>query len=256
MKLNCECEGAGLAVVILHGLMGSCENWRGVRSALSDSYRVICLDLPNHGRSPQAERFDLRSVGEDVWETLDGLGVREAVVLGHSLGGKVAMQMASERAPQLRGLVVVDISPRAIQPAHLFVLRACQQVDLAGAVRRSDLDCDLAQYVPQKDTRDFLLKNVLRDQAGKFAWRVPLQTLIDNYRVVSDAPPLARPYPGPALFMAGETSPFRLMADEALIRSWFPAAHFVTLSGAGHLVHVDQPKAFMARLSEFLKELT
>ena len=255
MKLHCESEGCGEPVVILHGLMGSCENWRAVRAALADCYRVICIDLPNHGRSPHAARFDLRSMGDDVIETLDGLAVGRPVMIGHSLGGKVAMQMASDHADRLHGLVVVDISPRAIQPVHLFVLRACQQLDLASATRRSQLDAALARYVPQQATRDFLLKNIVRDQDGRFAWRVPLQALIDNYRTVSDAPPLIAPYEGPALFVAGATSPFRLMADEALIRGWFPAAVFVTIPGAGHLVHADQPEVFIAQVRTFLDRL-
>ncbi|MDR2850246.1 MAG: alpha/beta fold hydrolase [Verrucomicrobiota bacterium] len=255
MILNAESEGRGDAVVILHGLMGSCENWRGARAALARHHRVVCLDLPNHGRSPQAARFDLRTMGDDVAETLDALSVGAAVVVGHSLGGKVAMQMASDHADRLRGLAVVDISPRAIPPVHLFVLRACGQLDLAAAARRSELDAALARSVPNPATRDFLLKNVVRDTAGRFAWRVPLNHLIANYRVVSDAPPLVAPYPGPALFVAGADSPFRLMDDEALIRGWFPDARFVTIAGAGHLVQADQPAAFIETLGAFLAEV-
>ena len=256
MKLHSESEGAGDPVVILHGLMGSCENWRDVGAALADRCRcrVVCLDLPNHGHSPHAPHVDLRSMGDDVIETLRTLGIDEPVfVIGHSLGGKVAMQMASDHADRMRGLVVVDISPRAIQPVHLFVLRACQQVALAAATRRSELDAALAQFIPLQVTRDFLLKNIVRDAEGRFVWRVPLQYLIDNYRAVSDAPPLLAPYAGPALFVVGETSPFRLRDDEALIRGWFPAARIVTIPGAGHLVHTDQPEAFVAAVRAFLR---
>lgn len=156
------------------------------------------------------------------------------------------MQMASDPAGRVRGLVVVDISPRAIPPVHLFVLRACRSSiwrPRGGATStRRWPTCQ-----PQAATRDFLLKNVVRGPDGCFAWRVPLQALIDNYRVVSDAPPLVAPYEGPALFVAGETSPFRLRQDEELIRGWFPAARFITVPGAGHLVHTDQPAASSRR---------
>jgi len=235
--------------------MGSCENWRGVRAALKDHYRVICFDLPNHGRSPHAARFDLRSMGDAVAGSMDAAGVTQAVVIGHSLGGKVAMQMASDHAGRLRGLVVVDISPRAFQPVQLFVLRACLQLDLACAARRSELDAELAQFVPQRETRDFLLKNVVRDAEGTFVWRVPLQNLIDNYHVVSDALPPAAPYAGPSLFIAGGTSPFRIRKDEALILGRFPEAQFVTVPEAGHLVHTDQPQAFVTHVRTFLESL-
>jgi len=250
--LHAEIGGAGDPVVILHGLMGSCENWRAIRAALSDRYRVACLDLPNHGKSPSAPQTDLDAMGDDVLETLHAHGVVGSFFLvGHSMGGKVAMQLACARPGRVRGLVVVDISPRAIQPVHLFVLRACQQLDLAAAARRSDLDEALSAFIPLRETRDFLLKNVVRGVDGAFAWRVPLHYIIDNYRVVSDAPPLPAPYPGPALFVAGETSPFRLRNDEELIRGWFPAAQFATIRGAGHLVHTDQPDAFLAAVRAF-----
>lgn len=252
MILHFERSGVGETVVILHGLMGSCENWRGVRAALSADHDVICLDLPNHGRSPHVGCFSVRSIVDDIKETLDRLSVSTFTLVGHSLGGKVAMQMASERAERLRGLAVVDISPRAIQPVHLFVLRACQQLELAEATRRGELDAALAAFVPQRETRDFLLKNIVRNAEGRFAWRVPLQALIDNYRIVSDAPPLRAPYEGPALFVAGGRSPFGMAADETLIQSWFPAARFVTIAEAGHLVHADQPEMFLAHLRAFL----
>jgi len=256
VKLFCESEGAGEPVVILHGLMGSCENWRGIRSALAARFRVVCCDLPNHGRSPHAAKTSLRSMGADVLETLGALGIAGPFCLiGHSMGGKVAMQLACDCPGRVRGLVVVDISPRAIQPAHLFVLRACQDIDLSAAQRRSDLDAALARYIPQRETRDFLLKNVVRDAEGRFGWRVPLQYLIDNYREVSDAPPLPSPYAGPALFVAGETSPFHLQKDEALIRKWFPAARLITVAGAGHLVHTDRPEDFLATVRPFLETL-
>ena len=247
MILHAESEGSGAAVVILHGLMGSCENWRRVRKALADRYRVICLDLPNHGRSSHMRDFNLKSIAAQVLATLDNLSVTRVVVVGHSLGGKVAMQMASDHADRLAGLVVVDISPRAFKPVHLFVLRACQALDLASASRRSDLDQKLATSIPQEDTRAFLLKNVVRDSAGRFCWRVPLQTLIDTCRVVSDAPALQRPYAGPSLFVVA--------ADAALIHAWFPVAQLVTIAGAGHLIHTEKPALFISHVRAFLDHL-
>ena len=241
------------AVIILHGLMGSSENWRGIQDALSATHRVCCLDLPNHGKSPHVARFNLRSLAEDVAETLDALGIRQAAVIGHSLGGKAAMQMASEFPGRVRGLIAVDITPRAFQPVHLFVLRACQQLDLTGVTRRSELDAALAASIPQAETRAFLLKNIVRQADGSLAWRVPLHYLIDNYQAVSDAVPMTLPYGGPALFIAGEDSPFHVERDAALIQGWFPAMRIVTVPHAGHLVHTDQPEAFIREVRHFLE---
>ena len=119
---------------------------------------------------------------------------------------------------------------------------------------RASLDAALAESIPQKETRDFLLKNVVRKEDGSFAWRVSLQNLIDNYRVVSDAVPIAAPYGGPSLFVAGGGSPFRVEQDEDLIRGGFPAARLVTIPGGGHLVHTDQPEAFVRAVRQFLEE--
>ena len=246
-------EGEGF-VIILHGLMGSSANWRAVQSALSATHRVICLDLPNHGASPHVARFDLRSLAEDVVETMGALGIDRAVIIGHSLGGKVAMQMTGEFPDRVRGLVVVDITPRAFQPVHLFVLRACQQLNLSGVARRADLDAALAQSIPQAETRDFLLKNVVRDADGAFVWRVPLHYLIDNYQTVSDAVAMPVPYGGPALFVAGELSPFHVERDAAQIQGWFPSMRLVTVSCAGHLVHTENPEAFIREVRQFLSE--
>jgi esterase len=256
-------------IIILHGLMGSSGNWRTVQETLSETHRVICLDLPNHGRSPHAAMFTLQSLAQDVSETMDALGAPQAVIIGHSLGGKVAMRMCSGEpvarqtarsaaattgAGRVRGLVVVDMTPRAFQPMHLFTLRACQQLDLRRGRSRGALDPALAQSIPLKETRDSLLQNVVRQADGSFAWRMPLHYLIDNYRVVSDAVHLTEPYRGPTLFVAGEGSPFRVERDAEMMGGWFPAMRLVTIPGGGHLVHTDQPDAFIRTVRQFLEE--
>ncbi|MCL1920655.1 MAG: alpha/beta fold hydrolase [Kiritimatiellaeota bacterium] len=253
MLLHATEKGNGEpSVIILHGLMGSSANWRAVQDALSETYRVICLDLPNHGASPHIAQFSLQSLAEDVIETMDALGLGRAVIMGHSLGGKVAMLMASEFTKRVRGLIVVDITPRAFDPVHLFTLRACQQLNLAGATRREELDAALAQSIPQPETRDFLLKNVGREDDGSFAWRVPLQYLLDNYRVVSDAVPMTKRYEDSTLFLGGGHSPFNIDRDCNLIRKWFPYMLLTTIPCAGHLVHVNQPGIFLREVKIFI----
>lgn len=188
--------------------------------------------------------------------TMTARGIQSFVVVGHSYGGKVAMQLASDYAARLRGLVVVDIAPVAFKPFHLFVLRACQQLRLDGVQRRQDLDQALARYLPDAATRAFLLKNVARDDNHHFQWRIPLQYLIDNYRAVSDAPPLTHPYPQPTLFLAGANSYFKVHDHEALIRHWFPAMTLHTIAAAGHLIHLDQPQLLLQGLNTYLQSVT
>ncbi len=239
-------------MVVLHGLMGSMDNWRTVQQALAAHCRVVCLDLANHGKSPHAETFTLRNLAIDVCETLDALRIERAVLMGHSLGGKVAMLMASEWPERVQGLVIVDIMPGAFAPAHLFVLRACQRLELGRATTREQLDAALAEHVLQPETRAFLLKNVARDEQGKFFWRVPLDYLIANYKAVSDAVPLEKRYEGPVLAVAGGKSPFKVMRHEATMRKHFPAIEFIVFPEAGHLIHMEEAQHFAETITSFL----
>jgi esterase len=253
MKLNSKSEGVGpRTLVVLHGLMGSMDNWRTIQLALSSNYRVICLDLANHGKSPHAASFTLQSMAMDVCETLDDLGIERVFVMGHSLGGKVAMLMASEWPERVQGLVIVDITPGALAPDHLFVLRACQSLDLGQATSRAQLDAALAQNILQPETRAFLLKNVVRDEAGRFSWRVPLDYLIANYEAVSDAVLIAQPYLGPVLVVAGGKSPFSVQHHETDMRKHFPNMNLQVFPDAGHLLHIEEPQHFAHVVQTFL----
>ena len=254
MILNSKSEGVGpKTLVVLHGLMGSMDNWRTVQLALAAHARVVCLDLANHGKSPHVATFTLRSMAMDVYETMDDLGIESATLMGHSLGGKVAMLMASERPDRVQGLVIVDIMPGAFAPAHLFVLRACQRLDLEGATTRAQLDAGLAENVVQPETRAFLLKNVVRDEAGRFAWRVPLDYLIANYKAVSDAVPIGQPYEGPVWVVAGGKSLFKVQNHECDMRKHFPHMKFKLFPDAGHLLHIEEPQQFTHVVKTFLE---
>jgi esterase len=256
MILNSKSEGVGdKTLVVLHGLMGSMDNWRTVQLALAAHVRVVCLDLANHGKSPHVATFNLRSLAVDVCETLDALGIERAVLLGHSLGGKVAMLMASEWPERVQGLVIVDIMPGPFVPAHLFVLRACQRLELGHATTRAQLDAALAENVLQPETRAFLLKNVARDENGKFFWRVPLDYLIANYAAVSDAVQMEKRYEGPVLVVAGGKSPFKVMRHEAAMREHFPALEFIIFADAGHLVHMEETQRFAETVTSFLERI-
>ena len=253
MILNSKSEGVGpRTLVVLHGLMGSMDNWRTVQLALAAHARVVCLDVANHGKSPHVATFTLRSMAQDVRETLDHLGIERAYVMGHSLGGKVAMLMASEWPERVQGLVIVDIMPGAFAPAHLFVLRACQRLDLERATTRAQLDASLAENILQPETRAFLLKNVVRDEGGKFIWRVPLDYLIANYNAVSDAVWIAQPYLGPVLVVAGGKSPFRVQHHETEMRKHFSNMNLQVFPDAGHLLHIEEPQHFAHVVKTFL----
>ncbi len=252
MKLHYEECGSGPPLVILHGLLGSGGNWRIIAKRLADIGRVVMIDLPNHGRSPHAPDAHIGMICASVAETMQAAGAERALLLGHSLGGKIAMRLSSEHPEVLAGVIVVDMLPRAIPPAHLFILRACEQLDLAAAANRSELDRALARSVVQPEVRAFILKNMRRDANNHFRWQVNLPNIIANYRTVSDDPALTRPYEGAALFIGGERSPYRIASAAPLIRRWFPQAKITIIPDAGHLVHTDQPAAFSTAVRDFM----
>jgi esterase len=143
--------------------------------------------------------------------------------------------------------------PGAFAPAHLFVLRACRRLALDAATTRAQLDAALAEHVLQPETRAFLLKNVARDENGKFFWRVPLDYLIANYAAVSDAVPMEKRYEGPVLVVSGGKSPFKVMRHEAAMREHFPALEFIVFPEAGHLVHMEEAQRFAETVTGFLE---
>ncbi|MFA7171971.1 MAG: alpha/beta fold hydrolase [Kiritimatiellia bacterium] len=253
MKLHYKENGTGMPLVILHGLLGSSTNWRGISKSLADICRVISIDLPNHGLSPHVADADLALTCNSVIETMRSAGVAQACIIGHSMGGKIAMQLSAIHPEILTGLIVVDMLPKAVPPTHLFVLRACEQLDLAAASNRHELDQMLACSIPQSETRAFILKNVRRDAEGHFYWQVNLPYIITNYKIVSDASNLRVPYNGRSLFLGGATSPYNIASEIPLIHTWFPQAQIKIIPNAGHLPHIDQPGEFSAAVREFMK---
>ncbi len=247
--------GSGEPLVILHGLLGSGGNWKKVAKKMADICRVVAIDLPNHGRSPHTALADIQATCASVVATIRSAGIMRTTLLGHSMGGKIAMQLSSDHPEMLKALIVADMLPKAIPPAHLFILRACEQLDLSGASSRRELDAELARAVVQPEVRAFILKNVRRDADNRFHWQINLRNIIANYRVVSDAPELKRIYAGPTLFIGGSDSPYKIESQAELIRTRFPAAQIKTIAEAGHLLHADQPEIFCYVIRDFILNL-
>lgn len=252
MHLHYTELGSGIPLVILHGLLGSSSNWSVISKKLSDICRVIAMDLPNHGRSPHVAEADLGMTCDSIIETMKAAGIDKAYILGHSMGGKIAMQLSSDYPEYMEGLIVADMLPKAVPPAHLFILRACEQLDLASTTRRNVLDAELARSILQPEVRAFILKNARRDENNRFYWQVNLPNIIANYRIVSDAPELLMPYQGRTLFLGGERSPYKIGSQETLIHSWFPNAQIKIIPDAGHLLHADQPEEFSEAVRKFM----
>lgn len=243
----------GPVVVVLHGLLGSSTNWRGVARTLAEHARVFCLDARNHGASPHAPGMSYADMADDVRAFMDASGLERAALVGHSMGGKTAMRLALESPERVERLVVVDIAPVSSPSDHLPLLDAMARLDPAAIGSRGEADRALEPAVPDAGVRQFVLQNLVRDSRG-FAWRIDLPAIRAALPDILDfpAPPAGTHYAGPTLFLRGERSSYVLAEHDTAIRTLFPTARIVGVPGAGHWVHAEQPARFLELLGEFL----
>lgn len=247
MRLNELVVGSGpQQVVFLHGLFGQGKNFGGIATALADLATVHLVDLPNHGLSPWTEAFDLDGQADLVASWLEESVPTPVTLIGHSLGGKIAMRLAL-RAPELvERLMVVDISPARNEAATSFatLVAALRRIDLDQIQSRTQADRALAHEIPDDGVRHFLLQN-LRFRGQHWSWAANLDLLGDSLHAVGGWPPLEATYDGPVLWVCGGRSPYVQPEHVAVMRRLFPRVRQITLKRADHWVHADDPASFI-----------
>jgi pimeloyl-ACP methyl ester carboxylesterase len=248
----------GPRVVFLHGLFGQGKNWNTIAKALSESARVTLVDLPNHGESAWTDHFSYPEMAGTVAELLmaEGQGDPYAVV-GHSMGGKVAMTLALLHPELVERLCVVDVSPVSTEEVSEFTtfVRGMRAIDLETLTDRKDADTQLTPYVSDASIRSFLLQNLRRDDSTSngWRWRLNLQMLGDHLGEMGGWPELhTQPYTGRVLWVAGAASSYVKPEYAAAMRKLFPRVHLITIKGAGHWVHSEQPEVFLEIMRRFL----
>ena len=252
--------GTGPPLAILHGLFGSGRNWTSIAKRLGAHHRVhhrvIAFDLRNHGASPWAETMAYAEMAEDVCASLAALGYRRFALLGHSMGGKVAMLAALRDFDAVERLVVADIAPVAYQPRHLRLVAALRALDLAAVRRRADAGALLAKAVPDPVERAFLLQNLVLE-SGAARWRINLAAIEREMPVLIGFPPIppGTTYAGPSLFIGGGHSDYLRPDHEPEIRHLFPRARIARIPEAGHWLHAETPQAFLDLVEPFLAGL-
>lgn len=244
---------AGPPLVILHGLLGSHRNWRAIAQALARDHRVYAVDLRNHGQSPHSERMDYAHLTADVAAFIRDLAVGAVRLVGHSLGGKVAMCVALAEPELVASLVVVDIAPVAYPDRNAAILQALRALPLAELSDRASADRSLAAAIAEPSLRQFLLTNLVQTADG-FQWQANLDALAAAGPALSGFPAFGpeMAFPGPTLFVAGERSPYRVADHRSAIGSLFPATGHVAISDCGHWPHIECPERFLAALRDFL----
>ena len=245
--------GQGRPLIILHGLFGSGRNWQTIARHLADHYRVLAVDLRNHGDSHWSPGMSIPDMAGDLRVLMDRLDVSDATIVGHSLGGKTAMWFALTAPRRVARLVVVDIAPIAYAHSFMPQIEAMRAIDLSGMQRRAQVEEALAATIDDPPLRKFLAQNAINTATG-LRWRINIEAIAAAMSELLGFPDLAeKDYPGPALFVAGETSDYLRSEHMPLIVDHFPNAEFAVIAGAGHRVHADQPGAFLERLLDFLE---
>ena len=242
--------GQGAPLVLLHGMFGASANWHSIAVRLAGNFAVLAVDLRNHGASPHVSAMDYPAMADDVARLLDELGLTDAHVLGHSMGGKVAMALALRSPQRVRRLIVVDIAPVAYADRFTPLIDAVLRLDLATVATRADADRQLARDIASAPVRALLLQNLAR-QGGGWAWRIDWRAIAANLpALLGFAPGLGgRHCAVPALFVQGAESDYLLPEHRPLIETMFPQASFRSIAGAGHWVHADRP----TELSEMVR---
>lgn len=254
MKLHYRTMGEGQPIIILHGVFGTSDNWQTFAKQLSDSYQIFLLDQRNHGLSPHDEAFDYHVMAEDLREFIETHKLENPIILGHSMGGKVAMFFAVSYSDQFKKMIVVDIAPRAYPVHHQKILEALGAVKIDQVSSRKEAENQMKPYIADFGIRQFLLKNLKREDNNSFSWKLNLSVIRDNIKRIGEAVEDSRPVEKPVLFVGGEKSDYIRKEDHSLITRIFPQAHIVAIPGAGHWIHAEQPELLLEQVKQFLAD--
>ena len=252
MKLNFKAFGAGRPLIILHGLFGSLDNWQRIARDLSGDFKVYIVDQRNHGRSPHDEEMNFEAMAADLRELMDDEGLERAHILGHSMGGKTAMQFALSYPERSDKLIVVDIAPKKYLPGHELIFKALFALDPSKISSRQEADRVLSKIIDKENIRLFLLKNLQRRSDGHFQWKMNLPVLYKSYPRILEEIRSLYPFEHPTLFIRSEHSGYILDEDIPKIKELFPKARIVTIRNTGHWVHAEAPREFTSIVRDFL----
>ncbi|MEM7296640.1 MAG: alpha/beta fold hydrolase [Bacteroidota bacterium] len=251
MKLHFRTLGEGEPLIIMHGVFGSSDNWQTLGKVFAESFKVYLVDLRNHGKSPHNDTFNYEVMVADINELMEDEGISQAYILGHSMGGKVAMHLSTKHEEKVSKLIVVDITPKYYPPHHKQIFEGFHAVDLNSLQSRKDADDQMAQVISNVGVRQFILKNLDRSSDG-FKWKLNLSVIEDAVENVGSGLTEDVSFDGDTLFIAGGKSDYILDEDHELIRKYFPNSEIETIQGAGHWVHAERPHELGTLVLDFL----
>ncbi len=252
MELNYKSFGEGYPIIILHGLFGTLDNWQTIAKKLAEHYSVYIIDLRNHGRSPHEDIFNYEVMADDLQAFMESQWIYEAHIIGHSMGGKTAMQFALTYPDLVNQLVVVDIAPKAYEGGHQTIFEALLSLDVSTITSRKQAAAALESKIPDFGVRQFLLKNLTNDKKGGYKWKMNLPVIHQNYGQILEAIESEETFDNPTLFIRGGASDYIQDEDLTQIKTFFPTAKLETVANAGHWVHAVAPKELLNLVTNFL----
>ena len=242
------------SIILLHGMLGSMDNWRSQAQRLSTHFHVITPDLRNHGRSPHLSGMRYKDMAHDVLALAQELGIHQFDLLGHSMGGKIAMEIAFQQPEMIKHLIVVDIAPKPYQLWHLPIFKALLSLPIADLTSRKQADDVLSERIEDPFERAFLLKNLKSDKSGGYTWQCNLEEITRAYLTIANFTQRDQAgFEGKTMFIKGENSPYiDSETDPETIAKFFPRAEIEVIADAGHTPHIEKADDFYQLISRFL----
>lgn len=245
-------EGSGQPLLILHGFLGMSDNWKSLATQFAAHFQVHTLDLRNHGRSLHSSEFSYAIMAQDVFKYCQTHELSSIYIIGHSMGGKVAMTLATTHPELISKLIVADIGPKFYPQHHQLILAGLNAVDFSKKPTRNDAEAILEKFIPDFGTRQFLLKNLYWKEPGQLAFRFNLAAFNENLDQIGQALPEHTQFSKPTLFIRGGNSNYILDSDFNDIKKHFPLATIQTIAETGHWLHAENPTVFYNVVVSFL----
>ena len=249
--LNFQQSGSDKDIILIHGLFGRLENFGMVAKALAENYRVTSVDVRNHGDSFHDAIINYPAMAQDIVVLMRHLDIKSAIILGHSMGGKIAMELALTSPELVEKLIVADIAPVEYPPHHNKIIAGLKSLDFSTITQRKDADIQLAKYVEELSVRQFLLSN-LRSENGQLSFRCNVENIANNYPEIMKTYQGNNSYQGPTLFIKGANSNYILSEHRDEIVRLFPQSRARVIQGAGHWLHAEKTMAFNRSVEGFL----
>ncbi|WP_281323675.1 alpha/beta fold hydrolase [Flavobacterium sp. IMCC34518] len=252
--LYSKIEGTGKPLLILHGFLGMSDNWKSLGTQfVADGFQVHLLDLRNHGRSFHSDDFSYELMALDVFEYCQANGLESIAIIGHSMGGKTAMLVATLYPNLVDKMIVADIGPKFYAPHHQDILAGLNAVDFSVKPSRNEVEEVLKVHIPDFGTRQFLMKSLYWQEPGQLAFRFNLKVFNKKIEEIGKALPAASIFEKLTLFIRGGNSNYILDSDFDMIKNYFPVSEITTIPNVGHWLHAENPKLFYELASAFLK---